>query len=218
MKTGLADFTPFHSLAGGLMMASSLHTLLSKLGLVLGISGFFHSTVSSTVGALKGSSPASQSSIFPLAARYFTAGILTGGVILGLSRNWVEAGLGVSILDEVTNVNRASLLKLAGLGAIVGFGTKVCAFPDLFDLCGECEQLTTRSFPFLWAFSAGQRLYVGTLPLRTFETVTEVARGHCDLLWCCRRHPHHNGVPCCYLVISHQDHICQPSSQHVPAA
>ncbi|EST04882.1 sulfur transport domain protein [Kalmanozyma brasiliensis GHG001] len=125
MTAGLADCTPFHSLAGGLMMASSLHTLLSKSGMVLGISGFFHSTVSSTLGAIKGDPSASQSSIFPLAARYFTAGILTGGVILGLSRNWVEAGLGVSILDDVTNVHRASLLKLAGLGAMVGFGTKL---------------------------------------------------------------------------------------------
>lgn len=128
MTGGLADFTPFHSLCGGLMMAASLHTLLSKLGLVLGISGFFHSTVSSTLSAVKGSSSTTTTqSIFPLAARYFTGGILAGGVILGLSRSWIEAGFGVSILDDVSSEGQASLLSMAGLGALVGFGTKVSA-------------------------------------------------------------------------------------------
>ncbi|TKY85309.1 hypothetical protein EX895_005471 [Sporisorium graminicola] len=133
MTAGLAEFTPFHSLAGGLMMAASLHTLLSKLGLVLGISGFFHSTVSSTWNAITGSSrnatpttpSAAPSSIFPLVARYFTTGILLGGVVLGLTRSRVEAGLGVSILDDVSSSSHASLLSIVGLGALVGLGTKL---------------------------------------------------------------------------------------------
>lgn len=131
MAAGLVDFTPFHSLAGGLMMAASLHTLLSKLGLVLGISGFFHSTVSSTLNAVS-SSPQStkatsktSTSIFPPVARYFTAGIFLGGVVLGLTRSSVEAGLGISILDDPSSAKPASLLLMAGLGALVGFGTKL---------------------------------------------------------------------------------------------
>ncbi|CBQ73791.1 conserved hypothetical protein [Sporisorium reilianum SRZ2] len=124
MAAGLTEFTPFHSLAGGLMMAASLHTLLSKLGLVLGISGFFHSTVSSTLSAVKGRSTAAPS-IFPLVARYFTTGIFLGGVVLGLTRARVEAGLGVSILDDITSSKHASLLSMAGLGALIGFGTKL---------------------------------------------------------------------------------------------
>lgn len=122
--TGLADFTPFHSLAGGLMMASSLHTLLSKLGLVLGISGFFHSTVSSALNVGKAKKQESVS-IFPLVARYFSAGIFLGGVVLGLARSSIEAGLNVPILDDFSSAKQASLGTVAALGALVGFGTKV---------------------------------------------------------------------------------------------
>ncbi|CDR88608.1 uncharacterized protein SPSC_04435 [Sporisorium scitamineum] len=131
MTAGLSEFTPFHSLAGGLMMAASLHTLLSKLGLVLGISGFFHSTVSSTLAAVNGkpretiAASSEAPSIFPLAARYFTTGIFLGGVVLGLTRARIEAGLGVSILDNINSSNHASLLSVAGLGALLGFGTKL---------------------------------------------------------------------------------------------
>ncbi len=80
MASGLAAFTPYHSLAGGLMMAASLHTLLSKLGLVLGISGFFHSTVTTTLATVKkgnsgaaSASTASGPSIFSVVAPYFTS-------------------------------------------------------------------------------------------------------------------------------------------------
>lgn len=145
MTAGLSDFTPFHSLAGGLMMAASLHTLLSKLGLVLGISGFFHSTVSSTLNTLTGSSRKAAPSIFPLAARYFTTGIFLGGVVLGLTRARVEAGLGVAILDDFGS-NRGSLLSVAGLGALVGVGTKLgngCTSGHF--LCG-LSRFSLRSF------------------------------------------------------------------------
>ncbi|KAJ9477872.1 hypothetical protein PHBOTO_001444 [Pseudozyma hubeiensis] len=131
MPAGLADFTPFHSLAGGLMMATSLHTMLSKLGLVLGISGFFHSTVSSTLKAVKGSSrdetasTATSSSIFPLVAPYFTAGIFLGGTVLGMLRSRVEAGLRVSILDDISSGKPTSLVSMAAFGLLVGFGTKL---------------------------------------------------------------------------------------------
>ncbi|SPO26864.1 uncharacterized protein UTRI_04177_B [Ustilago trichophora] len=125
MAAGLADFTPFHSLAGGLMMAASLHTLLSKLGLVLGISGFFHSTVSSTLGTARQNKSDPSTSIFPLVAPYFTTGIFLGGLVLGLARPSIEAGLGVPILDSVTTAKHASLLSIATLGTLVGFGTKL---------------------------------------------------------------------------------------------
>ena len=115
------------------MMAASLHTLLSKLGLVLGISGFFHSTVTSTLTAAKshkaasGSASSTSTPIFPVVARYFTTGIFLGGVVLCLARSQIEAGLGVAIFDNVSNTKNVSLLSLAALGATVGFGTKVSA-------------------------------------------------------------------------------------------
>ena len=122
-------------------MAASLHTLLSKLGLVLGISGFFHSTVASALNATRSSKKRAtsatssvQTSIFPLVAPYFTAGIFLGGVVLGLARPQIEAGLGAPILDAVGTAKSASLLSVAALGALVGFGTKVsvvsCGPPD----------------------------------------------------------------------------------------
>ena len=113
------------------MMAASLHTLLSKLGLVLGISGFFHSTVSSALGSSKGkqatSRPVSSSppSIFQVVAPYFTTGILLGGMILGLTRPRIEAGLGVPILDHLIAAGNRSVISTAVFGALVGLGTKV---------------------------------------------------------------------------------------------
>lgn len=137
MAAGFADFTPYHSLAGGLMMAASLHTLLSKLGLVLGISGFFHSTVASALPTAKPkhpfriSTPSSTSSILPVAARYFTSGIFIGGIVLGFARSQVEAGLGVTILDSISTAKHASLLHVAALGALVGLGTKVITLDSI---------------------------------------------------------------------------------------
>lgn len=114
------------------MMAASLHTLLSKLGLVLGISGFFHSTVTTTLATVKkgnsgaaSASTASGPSIFSVVAPYFTSGILLGGLVLGLARSHIEAGLGVSILDTVNIADQASVHSIAALGALVGVGTKV---------------------------------------------------------------------------------------------
>lgn len=139
MAPGLADFTPYHSLAGGLMMAASLHTLLSKLGLVLGISGFFHSTVASTIKAARikdgrsGTTASATPPIFPLVAPYFTTGIFLGGLILGLARSRVEAGLGVPIVDSIQPGKRISLLSTVALGALVGFGTKVSAAAGSFE-------------------------------------------------------------------------------------
>lgn len=125
MSTGLAEFTPYHSLAGGLMMAASLHTLLSKLGLVLGISGFFHSTVTSTLNRAGLRKDSTAQSIYSTVAPYFTAGIFAGGIILGLARPRIETGLGVSILDNGGAVRSNSLLPSVVFGALVGFGTKV---------------------------------------------------------------------------------------------
>ncbi|SNX84839.1 uncharacterized protein MEPE_03548 [Melanopsichium pennsylvanicum] len=131
MAAGFADFTPFHSLAGGLMMAASLHTLLSKLGLVLGISGFFHLTVSSILNAAMGKKHNSSTvslapaPIFPIVAQYFTTGILLGGAVLGLARPQIETGLGVPIFDAVSATKQTSFLSVAVFGGLVGFGTKL---------------------------------------------------------------------------------------------
>ncbi|GAK64602.1 uncharacterized protein PAN0_006c2816 [Moesziomyces antarcticus] len=125
MPTGLAEFTPYHSLAGGLMMAASLHTLLSKLGLVLGISGFFHSTVTSTLNKTGLRKDSTAPSIYSTVAPYFTAGIFAGGIILGLARPRIETELGVSILDNGGAVRSNSLLLSVAFGALVGFGTKL---------------------------------------------------------------------------------------------
>ncbi|KAJ1018797.1 hypothetical protein NDA16_004602 [Ustilago loliicola] len=102
------------------------------MGLVLGISGFFHSTVASALKTVQTNDRTSNSTaatatqpIFPLVARYFTTGIFLGGLVLGLARSRVEAGLGVSILDSVHSGKQVSLLTTAALGALVGFGTKL---------------------------------------------------------------------------------------------
>lgn len=113
------------------MMAASLHTLLSKLGLVLGISGFFHSTVGSTLSSFSSSkggsagSASKTSTIFSVVAPYFTAGIFVGGAVLGLARSRIETGLGIPILDATGTSGHAPFLSVAALGALVGLGTKV---------------------------------------------------------------------------------------------
>ncbi|PWZ00320.1 hypothetical protein BCV70DRAFT_200481 [Testicularia cyperi] len=122
---GTVDFTPGHSLVGGLMMAASLHTLLSKLGMVLGISGFFHTTVKSSL------QPSSTPhNIHTTVSRYFTAGLFLGGAILGLRRTSIEAGLRVPILDPITSTSAAAgsnspLFKSLFYGLLVGLGTKI---------------------------------------------------------------------------------------------
>lgn len=116
-------FTPVHSLVGGLMLASCVHTLLSQLGTVLGISGFFHTTVGSVVRPREwsdkepiGDRTAIQTS------RLFTAGLVTGGLLLRAQRVFLERHLGVSLFDSSQPLPVAQAVLF---GALVGAGTKL---------------------------------------------------------------------------------------------
>lgn len=124
-------FTPVHSLLGGFMLASSVHTLLSQLGTVLGISGFFHGTISSLLVRRLSNESASKSKADAKArsdatsvstARLFTLGLVSGGMLLGTFRSSIERQLGVRIFDAASNV---SAVQLVFWGSLVGLGTKV---------------------------------------------------------------------------------------------
>ncbi|PWN51814.1 hypothetical protein IE53DRAFT_385806 [Violaceomyces palustris] len=120
------NFTPIHSLVGGLMMASSVHHLLSNLGQVLGISGFFHSTVQQLLSGPPGvDRPRTKGDITSLrTARFFTCGLLFGGILLGVFKRSIENGLKVAILDK--NIPIAGDLGSSLLmGLLVGAGTKI---------------------------------------------------------------------------------------------
>ncbi len=126
-------FTPVHSLIGGVMLSASVHTMLSQLGTVLGISGFAHATVASfflpgagkPVAASKGKEdPAAISDRTAVnTARLFTAGLLTAGLALGAAQKVFEKDLGVRIFDPINA--SWSTGHLALIGVLVGLGTKV---------------------------------------------------------------------------------------------
>lgn len=217
MAAGLADFTPFHSLAGGLMMAASLHTLLSKLGLVLGISGFFHSTVSSTLGTAKEIKSDASTSIFPLVARYFTSGIFLGGLVLGLARPRIEAGLGVPILDSVTPAKHTSLLSIAALGALVGFGTKVSTLSSPLGSAFQATQTKTLLLLCV-ALLAWQWLHFRSFPLWSLEALRQILGCNCNLLWRCRSHSCFARLKSSCSGLSGQVDVCQPVPDQLSAA
>jgi uncharacterized membrane protein YedE/YeeE len=127
--------TPWHALLGGLMLASAVHACALQLGSPLGISGFLHSAVAQL--ARRGrSSPLSQqqpadaaaASLSERTARQtaslFTAGILTGGAVLGVVQRPLQAALGVPLLDAAPAAP-ASVALLALQGALIGLGTRV---------------------------------------------------------------------------------------------
>lgn len=114
-------FTPLHSFVGGLMLASGVHAMLRELGMVLGISGFFHTNVrnmcfdseskdqqtstkqdpqrihhsiSPEDDAIQQSDNANAST-----SRLFIHGLIAGGALLAASRTPLEIGLGTAIFD-----------------------------------------------------------------------------------------------------------------------
>lgn len=114
-------FTPFHSFLGGLMLASGVHAMLRELGMVLGISGFFHTNVRNM--CIDAEAKQEQSnykqdpqkihhSISPeddaiqqsdnsnsTSSRLFIHGLIAGGALLAASRTPLEIGLGMAIFD-----------------------------------------------------------------------------------------------------------------------
>jgi hypothetical protein len=109
-------FSPVHSFVGGLMLATSVHFLLSSTGVVLGISGFFHKSVSCLVGtesteatngtavhhAISPEDDAEKQSdkTYITVSRYFVTGLLAGGAGLAAARLPLESALGVRIFDS----------------------------------------------------------------------------------------------------------------------
>lgn len=136
------------------MLASSVHNLLGQLGAVLGISGFFHTTVQSLVSSSssKDTLPAGKHAISPaddekiqsdrtsrVVARLFTVGLLTGGAIFGAFKLPLEASLGTFLFDPIApsswHITKGhGLFTLESVrylfpafvtGTLVGVGTKV---------------------------------------------------------------------------------------------
>lgn len=98
------------------MLATSVHFLLSHLGVVLGISGFFHKSVSCLVGT-NDSESANGSAVhhaispeddaerqsdrtYITVSRYFITGLLAGGSGLAAAKVPLESALGVRIFDS----------------------------------------------------------------------------------------------------------------------
>ncbi|KDN52284.1 hypothetical protein K437DRAFT_254482 [Tilletiaria anomala UBC 951] len=123
------SFTPVHSFLGGLMLASSVHAMLTQLGSVLGISGFFHGAVRSFVDSSSDTSPKVANDPQRISdrtavstARLFTAGLLAGGLLLGAQRGLFESSFGVKVFDAVPP---SPPLYTALFGILVGLGTKL---------------------------------------------------------------------------------------------
>jgi hypothetical protein len=117
-------FSPLHSFAGGLMLASGVHAMLRQMGMVLGISGFFHMNVKNmlSISDISASSSASNGNVDPqsihhrispeddediqselanaFVSQFFVHGLLAGGAILAASRVSLESALGAPIFDK----------------------------------------------------------------------------------------------------------------------
>lgn len=121
------------------MLASSVHATASQLGSPLGISGFFHTSLTALLGLRpkpQGEAKNAEELERRLSdetalqtARLFTAGLLTGGLVLAAGRPTLEAALGVRIFDAPSPVAIASPVVLLLQGLAVGLGTKV-RLPD----------------------------------------------------------------------------------------
>ncbi|UZJ53260.1 hypothetical protein CBS101457_002580 [Exobasidium rhododendri] len=112
-------FTPVHSLLGGLMLSVGVYHLTSQLGIVLGISGFFHESVNSLVTFNDSTIPVNPKdglsihhSISPeddaqkqsektytTVSHLFIFGLLAGGAILAAAKIPLESALGTRIFD-----------------------------------------------------------------------------------------------------------------------
>lgn len=104
------------------MMAASLHTMLANLGMVLGISGFYHTTVKRFTGGT------TSSATNVVVSQYFVSGLILGSLILGKQRDTLEQGLGIALLDPVHFGRRQQLsgiLRAVFYGSLVGLGTKL---------------------------------------------------------------------------------------------
>jgi hypothetical protein len=100
------------------MLANCVHHLLSQMGIVLGISGFFHDSVHSLVTFIDDDtdSPKDSSRIhhsispeddaqkqasiaYSTVSTYFVNGILAGGAALAAAKTPLESALGTKIFD-----------------------------------------------------------------------------------------------------------------------
>lgn len=100
------------------MLASGVHSLLSQAGIVLGISGFFHESVSCLIKS-EATSSSSNAQIavhhaispeddairqsdktYTAVSRYFITGLLAGGAGLAAAQLPLESALGVKIFDS----------------------------------------------------------------------------------------------------------------------
>ncbi|KAE8223153.1 hypothetical protein CF319_g3768 [Tilletia indica] len=127
-----ASFTPIHSFIGGLILSSSVSALLSQTGTVLGISGFFHSSIASLLrtrpsneknDSLQQRSDRTARST----ASLFTLGLLSSGIILAAGRRVLEPRLGIQLFDA-----NSALSASSALGQTLKSGTTYSPLLTLF--------------------------------------------------------------------------------------
>ncbi|KAF8602124.1 hypothetical protein BDV93DRAFT_220776 [Ceratobasidium sp. AG-I] len=182
-------FTPVHTLIGAAMMGMSASHLLVLNGGVLGVSGFAHRSISwlgYTFRKQLGLTAAQSDKLLEEEdnpdpehlALLSLAGIITGGVLLGLTRSRLEDAAHVQLLDvyapSQVSVTQAAGLALAGL--LVGLGSKLsngCTSGHM--LCGV-SRLAPRSLIASGIFvptAILTHLLLGNLPPFAFNLAPE---------------------------------------------
>lgn len=132
------------------MLASCVHHLLLDLGTVLGISGFFHSSVAQLLLRGRSRAPVASNSdsesnsekqkqsrarnrsddTARKTASLFSAGLIAGGILLGIWSERLQHGLGIPIFDPLLQGAEEGdglrkVVRTAVVGLLVGAGTKV---------------------------------------------------------------------------------------------
>jgi hypothetical protein len=216
------------------MVGSGVYHLMYFNGNVLGISGIYAASVrtvlawfggkespkkeekepSGTTNAtgdgagIKGQEKLSEGadSFWKLA---FTAGLLSGGLLLSVFRHSLEKKLGIPIFEDAAAIALASSPAAAFLGGIlVGVGTKVSPF---LDYNSDSDGIV------------GEWVYFRTHVMRCLTPVTALHHSHGNVLLHCRRSSQTQLCCKCILTNFRNDHniICRysyPSITTTPTA
>jgi len=216
------------------MVGSGVYHLMYFNGNVLGISGIYAASVrtvlawfggkegskkeekeqpeamtgTGTGAGIKGEEKLSEGadSYWKLA---FTAGLLSGGLLLSVFRHSLERKLGIPIFEDAAAIALASSPVAAFIGGIlVGVGTKVSPF---LEYNGRSDGIV------------GEWVYFRTHVMRCLSPVTALHHSHGNVLLHCRRSSQTQPLCKCILTNFRNDYdiICRysyPSITTTPAA
>ncbi|KAG8725357.1 hypothetical protein FRC09_001161 [Ceratobasidium sp. 395] len=184
-------FTPVHTLVGAAMMGLAANNLLTLNGSVLGVSGFGHRSIKSLSYTFRKLLPNQSAKAGILSADVeetnpdpenlallSMAGLLVGGLVLGLGRERLEDELAVQLVDVYVSgfVDWRRIVGYAVAGLLVGLGSKLangCTSGHMF--CG-ISRLSPRSIVASGIFvpvAALTHLTLGSLAPFTFELAPE---------------------------------------------